>query len=286
MPPDGTISWKHGYGQPKVKYVSETSECFMNEKRDKEVRAAIAARTEPESKQLGKFLRKSNVRLSMHPTTFGESENQQRYVDKMGELESAESYADVRIAELRKANIDLSVGEPKTAKHWNSVLKATHSENADQKFACSKPQGREDLIAELRKSSVLLHAGRHDYRQETCPVRQSEQTTAYDTKPISKTLGFADTNGKLLRESNFGIGNVADPKTCSHWQSAQHKVMVDNMDKKFACKQPKGFDHLIAELRKTNINLGNDQTKYGTETRRVPIQDDTNRRPAGAAPAL
>lgn len=284
MPPDGTVSWEHGFA--KVKYESETTERFMSAQRDKEVRAAIMARTEPESKQLGKFLRKSNVKLSMHPTGFGESEKQRRYVDMMGQLESSESYADIRIAELRKANIDLSVGEPKTASHWTSVLKATHSENADQKFACSKPQGREDLIAELRKSNVLLHAGRHDYRSETCPVRQSEQTTAYDTKPISKTLGFAETNGKLLRESNFGIGMVADPKTCNHWQSAQHKVMVNNMDKKFACEKPKGLDHLIVELRKTNINFGNDQTRYGTEARRVPIRDDTNRRPAGKDPAL
>jgi len=284
MPPDGTVSWEHGFA--KVKYVSETSECFMNEQRDKEIRAANLARTEPESKQLGKFLRKSNVKLSMHPTPFGESEKQKRYVDMMGQLESSESYANIRIAELRKANIDLSVGEPKTASHWSSVLKATHSENADQKFACSKPEAEKGLMAELRKSNVLLHAGRHDYRQDTCPVPKSEQTTSYDAKPISKTLGFADTNGKLLRESNFGIGNVADPKTCSHWQSAQHQVMVDNMGKKFACRKPEGLDHLIIELRKTNINFGNDATKYGTESRRVPIRDDTNRRPAGAAPAL
>jgi len=284
MPPDGTVSWEHGFA--KVKYVSETSESFMNEQRDKEVRAAIMARTEPESKQLGKLLRKSNVKLSMHPTGFGESEKQLRYVDMMGQLESSESYANIRIAELRKANIDLSVGEPKTCSHWSSVLKATHSENADQKFACGKPEGREDLVAELRKSNVLLHAGRHDYRQDTVPVPRSMQTTSYDEKPISKTLGFAETNGKLLRESNFGIGNVADPKTCSHWQSAQHKVMVDNMGKKFACEKPKGLDHLILELRKSNINFGNDQTKYGTESRRVPIRDDTNRNPAGARPAL
>lgn len=273
------------FGLDKVNYETETCASHTSENRNQMVRTAIRARTEPESMQLGKLLKKTSITLSMRvDPKAAQSEAAIRFVPQ--KMENSKSFADVRIAELRKANIDLAVGQDKTGKDWQSVLKSTMSDSEDMKFACKKAEGFEVLGEELRKSSVLLHAGRHDFRQAETPVPTSEQRREYMTKPRSPTVGFAETLGKALRTSSFDVGMDAIPRSGTGWQSSQHAIMENNLDKKFACAQGAGFQHLKAELRKTNISLGTDRTVYGSEGAKRPLKDDRGAVPAGHVCAL
>lgn len=275
------VHWK--FGDDKVNYESQNGS-MMSEARDQVVRAAIRARKEPESLQLGKMLRKSHIQFSHRPDReFARTEAKMRFVPQ--KIEVSEGFGDSNGAELRATHIDLAVAGNKSGKEWESVLKSTMSASEDVKFACSKPQGFAELGEELRKSSVLLHAGRHDFRSQTIPVNRSESTRQYCPQPISQTKGFADTLGKELRTSSLDLA-AGVPKTGSHWQSQQHAIMAGHNDKKWACKRQEGFDNLIAELRKTNITLGTDRVVYGTEGAKRPIRDDRNRHPAGHVPGL
>lgn len=276
------VSWEHGF--TPVRYESETNERFMSESRNKLVRQAIYDRKEPESLQLGKMLRKSHITLSMTKDRApAQTEAQQRWTKQP--IEMSKSFADVRIAELRKANIDLSVGEPKTGKGWISDQTACMSANEDVKFACKKPQGFAELGAELRKSSVLLHAGRHDFRSPGVPVPRTEAMDQWTTKPIEVAESFSGSLGKELRTSSFDY-SYGVSKSGAHWQSQQHSVMANQNDQKWACHKQKGFDNLIAELRKTNITLGSDPTVYGTQGNTRPVRDDRKKRAAGVARGL
>lgn len=270
-------------GLTKVRYESETAERFMSESRDKEVRDAIRAKKEPESLQLGKLLRQSHITLSHRPTPLAKSEAQLRWVPQ--KIEVAESFADTNGAELRKSNIDLAVAESKSGKGWSSVNKSTAESCADQKFACKQPEGFQSLGEELRKSSVLLHAGRHDFRSASLPVHKSESKREFHPHAISSVQSFADTLGKELRTSSFDY-SYGVSKSSAGWQSQQHQIMGGCQKEKWACKQPEGFYHLIAELKKSNITLGSDRTVYGSEGAKRPIKDDRDRHPAGHVPGL
>jgi len=273
------VHWE--LGNSKLTYESEANERYMSANRDKIVRDAVRARKEPESLQLGKMLRKSHIQLSHDKDKVALTESRIRFGPKKGELAEAFDLG----PELRATHIDLGVASDKSGKEWTSVMKSTLASNSDKKFACAKPQGFEQLGEELRKSSVMLHAGRHDFRSPTQPVRMSESKSAFDIKPISKTLGFAATLGKELRTSSIDVAYGVE-KTCNHWQSAQHAVMGADLNDKFACKKQKGFEHLAVELRKTSVTLGSDHTIYGTEGNKRPVKDDRQRRPAGVRPGL
>lgn len=274
------VHWN--FGNTPVRYESETCSQFMSEDRNKRVRQAIREKEEPD-KAAKAMLRESHVNLSMHKTPPSKTEAQMRWTKQP--IEVAESFKDVRIAELRKCNIDLAVAEPKSGKEWTSVLKAVHGANEDVKFACKKPEGFEQLGAELRKSSVLLHAGRHDFRSSSLPVHRSEAKTQFEAKPILATANLSATLGKELRTSSFDY-SYGVSKSAAHWQSQQHQVMADKNDKKWACEKPEGFYHLIAELRKTNVTLGSDSVVYGTEGNKRPVRDDRNMQAAGDLPGL
>lgn len=272
------VHWE--YGLDAVRWESETTERYMSEKRNQEVRNAIRGQKEPESMQLGKLLKKSHIQLSHRPDLEpAKTETKMRFVPKRSEAQGLARDP----AELRKSHIDLAIADSKSGKAWSSVLKSTMSDSEDVKFKAERPKGFEELGEELRKSSVLLHAGRHDFRSQSLPVPRSTQKLSYDPKPISKTLGFAETIGKELQVSSIDVA-AGEKKTAAPWQSHQHAIMGDQNDKKWACEKPKGFDHLIAELRKTNITLGSDRkTVYGSEGTR-PIKDARLARPAGHIP--
>jgi len=270
------VNWEHGFD--KVNYQSVTSHTHMSDERDKIVRDALRAREEPESMQLGKVLRKSHIQLShradLQPAN---TESKSRFIKRPAEM--AQSFSDANGAELRATHIDLAVAGSKSMKDEHSVLKNSMSQGSDQKWACAKPHGFEELGAELRKSNVLLHAGRHDFRTTALPVHQSETKLQYPEKPICAEVGFGATLGKQLRTSSIDV-SYGVPKTCTDWQSAQHAMLGDNMKSKWACKKPEGFYHLIAELRKTNVTLGTDKIDYGT--RQKVIKDGRDARAAGA----
>jgi hypothetical protein len=271
------VHWE--LGNSKVNYESTTGEHFMSENRNQVVRSAIRARTEPESLQLGKLLRKSHIQLShREDKKAAQTEAKMRYVPQ--KIEVVQSYADTNGADLKKSNIDLAVGQDKSGQGWTSVLKSSMSSGEEAKFACKKPEGFEMLGEELRKSSVLLHAGRHDFRSEKLPQHRSEAKNQFTTKPISPTVNFAATVGVALRTSSIDF-DPGVPKTCTSWKSQQHAIMGDNGEKKWRPQRAEGFNHLIAELRKTNITLGSDKTVYGSEGLKRPVRDDRNANPAG-----
>lgn len=276
------VHWE--LGNTKVNYESETSEKILGEGRDREVRAAIRARQTPESLELGKLLRQSHIQLSHRPDReVAKTESKMRFVPQNGE--PAKSYADIIGGELQKTNIDLAVGDPKSGKEWQSVLKSEMSKGEDVKFKAEKPKGFEALGEELRKSSVLFHAGRHDFRTDAPPVQRSETKRQFEAKPLSPTVGFAESNGKELRKSNIDMACGATKSTAS-WRSQQHAIMADNYDKKYKCEKTEGFEFLGVELRKTNVTLGTDRVVYGTEGVRRPLRDDRNAHPAGHVPGL
>lgn len=261
--------WK--FGDSTVTYESETNASFMSDARDKVVRDSMRGRQEPESLKLGKLLRQSHITLSMRPDReVAKSEARMRFVTP--KMEVAQSFADTNGAELRLSNVDLAVNKNESkVRDWTSVNRATMSANQDEKFACKRPQGFDTLGEELRKSNVLLHAGRHDFRQSSVPIPRSESACQFVTKPISPMVGFGATLGKELRTSSIDVA-YGVPKTTKSWQSQQHAIMANETGAKWACEQPKGFQHLIAELRKTNISLGTDRIVYGTEGNKRPVQ--------------
>jgi hypothetical protein len=276
------VHWE--LGNTPVKYESETTERFMSENRNKILRDACRNKTTPESLQLGKLLRQSHIQLSHRPDReSAKTETKMRYVPQ--KIEMAKSYAETNGAELRKSNIDLAVADPKSGKEWKSVLKSTMSASEDAKFACKKPQGFQELGEELRKSSVLLHAGRHDFRSPSLPQHISESKRQFHTMPLSPTVGFSETLGKELRTSSIDVAYGAEKKA-DHWQSQCHEIMSNNSAEKWSCKQPEGFYHLIAELKKSNITLGNDRVIYGSEGVKRPIRDGRKDYPAGFVPGL
>jgi len=277
------VHWE--LGNTKVQYESESVEKFMSENRGNAVRAAIRGRQEPESLQLGKLLRKSHIQLSHSSEQETRTEAKMRFVPQ--KIDMAESFADTNGAELRKSNIDLAFGVPKTGKEWLSVNRATANDNADAKFAAKKPKGFEMLGEELRKSNVLLHAGRHDFRSASVPIPRSEARSQFIDKGPSPTVGFAETLGKELKTSNIDVafGSLSKPNA-TQWQSQMHAIMANKNDDKWACKKPEGFYHLIAELKKTNITLGSDRVVYGSEGAKRPIRDDREAEPAGYVPGL
>jgi len=274
------------FGNTPVRYESETCSQFMSEDRNKQVRQAIREQQEPDAAAKA-MLRQSHINLSMHKTAPGKSEAQMRWTKPP--IDPVESFKDLRIAELRKCNIDLAVAEPKSGKEWTSVLKAVHGSNEDAKFACKRPDAEKEelqkLGAELRKSNVLLHAGRHDFRSSSLPVRRSEAKAQFEAKPISVTANLSKTLGKELRTSSFDY-SYGVSKSSAHWQSQQHQVMANQNDKKWACEKPEGFYHLIAALKKTNLILGSDSVVYGTEGNKRPVRDDRNMQAAGDLPGL
>lgn len=272
------------FGNSKVRYESVTTESHMSEARDKICRDHCRAKTEPESLQLGKLLRQSHIQLSHRPDReVAKSEAKTRWTPQ--KIEVVEGFAATNGAELKKSHIDLAVGDSKSAKEWVSDLKGKMSAAEEEKFACKVPQGFQHLGAELRKSSVLLHAGRHDFRSGGLPVHRSEANRAWSTKEISSVTSYSETLGKELRTSNIDLG-PGNEKTYKGISGQTHSIMADQNDKKWACKQPEGFYHLIAELKKSNITLGSDATAYGSEGVKRPVRDDRNAAPAGHVPGF
>jgi len=263
------VSWQLGF-DGKVSYESEATDRLIGERRGQVVYDAARVREEPESLQLGKLLRKSHIKLSHRPDAKpAQTEAKMRYIPQA--RDASKSFAETNGAELRRSNIDLAVADPKSGKEWKSVLKGAMSSNEDAKFACAVPEGFAHMAKELRKSNVLLNAGKVDYRNERPAPHMSEQKREYHEKPIPNTVGYADTIGKDLRTSHIDLAPGDGDKHCKTWVSQQHAVLGSNNDEKWACEKPEGFYHLIAELRKTNIQLGTDKIAYGTEGVKRPI---------------
>lgn len=264
----------------KVDYQSVTGECFMSENRDQIVREAIRNQTEPLSKGLGKMLRQSHIQLSHQNDRLIKTEAMTRFVAQRGSPAKGFAHG----AELRSTHIDLAVGMPKSGKDWSSVAHTAMSSGEDQKWACKKQEGFESLGEELRKSNVLFHAGRHDFRSPSLPVHRSEMKTQFEGKPQAATKGYADSLGKELRTSSIALSDLN--KSTSDWASSSQSMLNSHADKKWTVKQPGGFFHLKKELQKTNVTLGSDTSVYGTEGHLKPIKDDRKARPAGARPQV
>lgn len=276
------VHWE--FGHSKVQFESETTERFMSENRDRMVREAIRCKEEPESLQLGKVLRRSHIQLSHRPDQQPpKSEARTRFEKR--QADPSKSFADTNGEELRRSNINLAVAPGKT--EWSSVLKSSIAQGSDKKFACEIPQGFEELGVELRKSNVLLHAGRHDFRSTSLPVHRSESKSQFGPKPASPTKSYAESLGKELRTSNIDVA-CGGSRTSADWRSQQHSTMLEQNDDKWACRKPEGFYHLIAELRKTNVTLGTDRTNYekpAAFTRRE-LKHSDKLRPAGHVPGV
>eukprot|EP00441_Pelagodinium_beii_P043391 CAMPEP_0197651402 /NCGR_PEP_ID=MMETSP1338-20131121/32324_1 /TAXON_ID=43686 ORGANISM="Pelagodinium beii, Strain RCC1491" /NCGR_SAMPLE_ID=MMETSP1338 /ASSEMBLY_ACC=CAM_ASM_000754 /LENGTH=221 /DNA_ID=CAMNT_0043226025 /DNA_START=47 /DNA_END=712 /DNA_ORIENTATION=- len=155
--------------------------------------------------------------------------------------------------DLKASHIDLSVGQSRSGKHWQSAQTAEMSRNTVAKYACGKPQGFEQLGEELRKSSVSFS------ERPSMGNFQTQQKASYQTPPhVQQAASFADTVGKDLRSSHIDIANGKD-KSTAQWKAMQTSEMDEYAREKFDCKKPAGFDHLIAELRKSSVPLGGRQ---------------------------
>merc|ERR1712205_106739 len=60
--------------------------------------------------------------------------------------------------------------------------------------------------------------------------------------------------GAELRKANIDHA-FGQKKTCSHWTAVDREEMSRHAKDKFEAKQPTGFQHLIKELRKSNLPL-------------------------------
>eukprot|EP00930_Biecheleria_cincta_P021123 TRINITY_DN15723_c0_g1_i2.p1 TRINITY_DN15723_c0_g1~~TRINITY_DN15723_c0_g1_i2.p1 ORF type:complete len:225 (-),score=45.93 TRINITY_DN15723_c0_g1_i2:97-771(-) len=151
--------------------------------------------------------------------------------------------------DLKASHIDMAVGVPRTCSHWQAAQSAEMSRNAAAKFSCEKPKGFEQLGEELRKSSVT-------FSDRKLPEQLTEQKRSFgQPEYIEQAASYAASLGKDLRASHIDVANGRD-KNCGHWQGMQKFEMHEYAKEKFACKKPAGFDHLIAELRKSNVPLG------------------------------
>jgi len=157
--------------------------------------------------------------------------------------------------DLKASHIDLAVGQSRSGKDWQAAQTAEMSRHEAAKFACEKPQGFEQLGEELRKSSVSFSERPEQSSTET------EQKARFATPPhVEQAASFADTVGKDLRSSHIDISN-GNSQSVAHWKSMQTSEMDEYAREKFNCKKPAGFDHLIAELRKSSVPLGGRQGK-------------------------
>eukprot|EP00442_Polarella_glacialis_P024640 CAMPEP_0115070530 /NCGR_PEP_ID=MMETSP0227-20121206/13165_1 /TAXON_ID=89957 /ORGANISM="Polarella glacialis, Strain CCMP 1383" /LENGTH=222 /DNA_ID=CAMNT_0002457055 /DNA_START=158 /DNA_END=826 /DNA_ORIENTATION=+ len=154
--------------------------------------------------------------------------------------------------DLKASHIDLSVGQSRTGKHWQSSQSSEMFRNAAQKFGCAKPEGLGHLGEELRKSSISFSD-----RDEGSAFPQSEQKSRFITPAkVEQAPNVAETVGKDLRASHIDIANGANTE-CKHWKSMLNLEMEKNAKEKFECRKPTAFEHLSKELRKSSVPLGN-----------------------------
>lgn len=103
----------------------------------------------------------------------------------------------------------------------------------------------------LRQSHVRIGTKCLDAR----PGQTSEQRTQYVNfgEKGKKSSNFNHLGAELRKENiDHAYGHV---KTCSHWTSVDREEMSRHAKDKFACEMPSGFQHLIKELRKSNLPL-------------------------------
>jgi len=261
-------SWCFGYQESNR--VSETHELLMSEERRKEVVDSIYATKEagePESKKLGTVLRKSHIELGMKSLappknangnhSFGSIHSEAQTNYKQRPIVKTENFNHLGV-ELRKANIDMAFGVPKTAAHWTAVNRDEMSRHAAAKFACGIPEGLGHLAVELRKSSLPLCELPAKFKQLS--HSKSEAQCQFVEKPYSAQASYAKTLGAELRKTHYCLAGGKEKHT-RDWATVGKTAAADHGKEKWACEKQGGFEALGIELRKSNVPLsGSGQT--------------------------
>eukprot|EP00933_Yihiella_yeosuensis_P028048 TRINITY_DN21856_c0_g1_i1.p1 TRINITY_DN21856_c0_g1~~TRINITY_DN21856_c0_g1_i1.p1 ORF type:complete len:223 (+),score=57.54 TRINITY_DN21856_c0_g1_i1:49-717(+) len=81
---------------------------------------------------------------------------------------------------------------------------------------------------------------------------KSEARQNYVDKGFAKPDAF--DHSAELKASHIDLAVGCD-RSCKHWQSSLTAEMSRNEESKFACGQPKGFDELAHELRKSSVSF-------------------------------
>lgn len=183
--------------------------------------------------------------------------------------------------ELKKAHIDHAYGQDKSCKHWQGVGQEEMSRMAQEKYTSGKPQGLGHLGAELRKSSLVLA----DLPSEGKFVRKnvmakSEVKEKFVPKEFTSNPSYAATLGKDLRQSHFDINH--EPKNTLGWMPQTKSTMVDNLEAKWNCRQPEGFEALGVELRKSSVPLAGSGMTYMMQPSTGPSRPSATTHPRRA----
>mmetsp|Transcript_92189 Transcript_92189/g.192763 ORF Transcript_92189/g.192763 Transcript_92189/m.192763 type:complete len:224 (+) Transcript_92189:137-808(+) len=190
-------------------------------------------------------LRGVHWQIGYRPGEATQTESKHKYVNHRG---SPAVLNEAKAAELRRSHIDLAVGADKSSKQWETVMTGDMCRNASEKFGCKKPEGFQALGAELRKSSVSIS-------DQTTPPPHSELKDRFGPPPkFEQAKSYADSLGKELRSSRIDIANGQE-KIARNWESSMRAEMGRHAKEKFLYQQPAGFQHLIAELRKSSVPL-------------------------------
>jgi len=127
--------------------------------------------------------------------------------------------------------------------------------------------GAQEEKALLRKSSIPIFPGQEIPGTRSVHRNLSFSQSEYTLKKVDPMASYSDTLGKDLRCSHIDVA-FGKLKTGKHWQSEAISAMNTESSKKWACRQPEGFEKLGKELRKTNITLGTNKVDYGTGFRK------------------
>jgi len=275
--------WQFGY--TFFDRQTETHERFTSEQRRKECLESMLADFAERANRVDYDPKKRSWELGSksvagRPKEPGkESEMRERYQPRPPQAKTENfNYLGV---ELRKASIDHAYGQDKSAAHWQGVGQEEMSRMAQEKYTAGKPQGLGYLGKELRKSSLVLadlpSEGTFERKIQT---ETSEAKEKFVPKPFTSNPSYAATLGKDLRKSHFDINH--EPKATTGWMPQAKAAMVDNLEAKWNCKQPEGFQELGVELRKSSVPLAGSGMTFMMQPTTGPIRPPATMNPRRA----
>lgn len=247
--------WETGFD--KVNFQSEANQHFMGSARRGVLHEANRNRKKAESLELGKVLRRSHIQFSHHSGVDYRSEAKKRFVER-----DKPAFAAAVDPGLRKTHIDFAAGADKSCRGWITTTSASMPRD---RILPLPDAGAQEEKALLRKSSIPIFPGQEIPGTRSVPKYMSTSQSQFIPKTVDASFNYSGTLGKDLRCSHIDLS--LQSKTGKHWQSEAISAMNRESDKKWACRQPEGFERLGKELRKTNITLGTHRVDYGTGRR-------------------
>jgi len=109
-------------------------------------------------KDVATQMRRSNITLSCGSLLAYETEQKKSFPPPKVEskMPAPAAISKTLGLELRRSSFDIANGQAKSEASWKGVLKSEMSQYARQKYEIEKPKAGEDLMRELRQSSVPL----------------------------------------------------------------------------------------------------------------------------------